>query len=153
MSPRRISTVAAIVLVLGSAIAFAKPSSLFPKPAAQAPVEQKDRGDDGWLKELNLTPDQVQKIQAIRNRYKDNLTKQRQAMQQAQKELKSLMASDASAEQIRQKYDQFKTIRQQLGDTRFNSLLEIRNVLNLEQRKKFAEHMRGLGGRGRDHFK
>ena len=45
-----------------------------------------------------------------------------------------------------------KTLREQLADTQFNSLLETREVLTLEQRRKFAEQMqqrrkgKGAGG-------
>lgn len=150
MFSRRIAAISAAVVVLGGAIALAKPASLFTNPVAQVGVEQKDQMNDGWLKDLNLTPDQVQKIKAIRSRNKDNLSQQRQAMQQAQKELKELMAGDASSDQVRQKYDQVKALKQQLGEARFNTLLEIRNVLTLEQRQKFAERMGRMHGGWKD---
>ncbi len=141
MFSRRTALLAALgSITLGSAIVVASPKPPFAGHLfAQAPVEQRDRMRDGWLKDLNLTPDQMQKIRAIRSRYKDQLSQQRQAVQQAQKELKTLMVGNTSDDQIRQKYEQLKPLRQNLADTRFNSLLEIRDVLTPEQRQKFVD--------------
>lgn len=150
MFPRRISIIAAAVIALGGAIALANPATLFSNPLAQAPMERKNRSEEGWLENLNLSQEQVQKIQTIRSRYRNTLSGQRQAMQQAQKEMRELLASDASADQVRQKYSQVKALKQQHSDNRFNSLLEIREVLTLEQRQQFVERMRQeRGNRGR----
>ena len=109
-------------------------------PGAQdAPSPQK-RGVC-WLRELDLEPAQMQKIQAIRRQSREQIDRQRQEIQQGQQELRSLMASDASAEQIREKYLQVKRVREELADTQFNSLLETRQVLTPDQRQKFAERM------------
>lgn len=143
MFARRIAMVAAAVLTLGGAIALANPSNLFSNPLAQGPVEQKGRrSEEGWLENLNLSQEQIQKIQAIRSRYRNDLSKQRQTMQQAQKEMRELLASDASADQVREKYRQVRTLKQQHADNRFNSLLEIREVLTLEQRRQFVKRMK-----------
>ena len=109
-------------------------------PSAQdAPFPQK-RGM-GWLRDLDLEPAQMQKIQAIRRQSRGQIDRQRQEIQQTQQELRSLMASDASTGQIREKYLQVKRVREKLADTQFNSLLEMRQVLTPDQRQKFAERM------------
>ncbi len=102
-----------------------------------------------WLRSLNLTPDQVQQIQAIRNRYQARLTAERQAVRVAQQELNQLMTGNASPEQIRQKFEQLQGLKQKLGDTRMESMLAIRNVLNPDQRQKLTEIIRQMG-RNRD---
>ena len=141
----RIAAIAAVTLALGGAIAVAAPRSSFSPLIAQQPTEQ-PRMQGRWLQDLNLSPEQTEKIQAIRNRYKDPLSQERQAVQQAQQELRRLMVGNASADQVRQQYKQVETLRSQLMATRFNSLLEIRDVLTPEQRQKFADRLEKRGG-------
>jgi Spy/CpxP family protein refolding chaperone len=110
-----------------------QPPQRFPRPARK----------ENWLQELNLSKEQIQKIQQIRRQYQDRLTQQRQSVRQAQQALKDLMASkDASSEQIRQKFSQVKTLQQTLADTQMESMLAIRSVLTIEQRQKLTEFMR-----------
>ena len=146
---RRVGAIAALLIALGGAIAFREshwvdatlePSLLAADSISQeAPLPVK-RGM-GWLRDLDLKPDQMQKIQAIRRQSRDQIDRQRQEIQQGQQELRSLMASDASVDQIREKYRQVKRVREELADQQFNSLLEMRQVLTPDQRRKFAERM------------
>jgi Spy/CpxP family protein refolding chaperone len=154
MLPRRLAAIAAITLALGGAIAIAAPRTTFSSLFAQVPSEQQQhRRQEGWLKDLNLTPEQTQKIQAIRSRYKNQLDQQRQAAQQAQRELRDMMVGTASSDQIRQKYEQVENFRSQLMKTRFNSLLEIRDILTPEQRQKFVQHLNRPRGNLRERMK
>ena len=146
---RRVGASVALLMALGGAIALkesqqadANPepySSMADSGAQDAPSPQK-RGM-GWLRDLDLEPAQMQKIQAIRRLSRDQIERQRQEIRQGQQELRSLMASGASAGQIREKYHQVKRVRDELSDTQFNSLLEMRQVLTPNQRRKFAERM------------
>lgn len=159
MSPRHLSILAAAVVLLGGAVAIAHPLLRFQPiaqtptaspsqtpssqtPSGQAPSEQMSPDDkDGWLKDLNLSADQVQKIRAIRGQYQDKITQGRQAVRKARQELQALMAGDATEAQLRAKYNQVKTLKQQVADVQFESILATRNVLNLEQRRKLANRM------------
>ncbi|MDX2244675.1 MAG: Spy/CpxP family protein refolding chaperone [Leptolyngbyaceae cyanobacterium bins.302] len=136
------------VLVLTDAIAVANPNQPSPRLAQRRPHSART----DWLRDLNLSPEQVQKIQEIRNQHQERLAEQKQAVRQAQQELKQLMASKASTEQIRQKFDQLQDLKQKLGNTRMEVMLAIRNVLNPEQRQKLNEVVKqqGRGGRDRD---
>lgn len=150
---RHVATLAAVVCTVGSVIVLTPPitviSSAVSQSLAQAQSSQpKQAKMKGWLKELNLSPDQIQKIKQIRSQYQGRLTQERQAVQQAQQELKELMTGNASAERVRQKFDQVQTLRQQLADTRLESMLAIRKVLNSEQRQKLAELMQRRGKLG-----
>lgn len=129
-------------IALTDAIASADP---FPSTPWRLAQKQSRPKQSNWLRSLNLSPEQVQQIQEIRNRYRDRLTTERQAVRQAQQELKQLMASNASAEKIRQQFDQLQFLKQKLGDTRMESMLAIRNVLNAEQRQKLSEVLRQMG--------
>ena len=133
-------------MALTDAIALANPH---PYIALQLAQRRSPRAT--WLRELNLSPEQLQKIQEIRNQYQERLNEQRQALQQAQQELKQLMASNTPVEQIREKFDQVQTLKQKLGDTRMESMLAIRDVLNPEQRQKLNTILKQRG-LGRDRF-
>lgn len=150
MSPRHLSIIAATVVLLGGAVAIASPLLRF-QPIAQMPTaspnqtaldqEKADHREAGWLKDLNLSADQIQKMRAIRNQYQDKISKGRQSVRQGRQELQALMAGDATEAQIREKYSQVKTLKQQVADAQFESILATRNVLNPEQRRKFANRM------------
>jgi Spy/CpxP family protein refolding chaperone len=141
MSPRSITLLTAAIVAFGGAIAIANPTP-FSAPVAQVPADLPGMGrGGGWLRDLDLTPEQIQQIQQIRRQRKDELAGQRQAMRQAMEELRQLMASDAPADQIRQKHAETRALRQKLADAQFENLLAIREVLTPEQRRKFAEQM------------
>lgn len=93
------------------------------------------------LQDLNLSADQMTRIQQIRTRYREQLKGDRDALRQADQDLRSLMAGTASDDQIRAKQRQVRDLRIKLGDAQFNSMLEMRNVLTPEQRQKFAQRM------------
>lgn len=152
MSVRSLAVIVAVILSSGSAIAFTDAIVVaYPSHRSlQLAQRQPDSGQVNWLRGLNLKPDQIQKIQEIRNQYQARLNEQKQAVRQAQQELKQLMASNAASERIRQKFDQVQSLKQRLGDTRMESMLAIRNVLNPEQRQKLSEIIQQQGRRSRD---
>lgn len=153
----RISVLAAVLLSLTGVAALTVPKVLEQESAiAQSQTGEREgqrppKGDrDGWLQDLNLSPEQMKQMQEIRGRYKDQLAQKKQAMRQARQELRSLMASNAPTEQVRQKYNQVKTLRQNHADAQFESMLAMREILTLEQRQKLAEKMDRQHGKGRD---
>ncbi|NJR49148.1 MAG: Spy/CpxP family protein refolding chaperone [Leptolyngbyaceae cyanobacterium CSU_1_3] len=167
---RPLPTIATLLILLGGAVAIATPTlhkttlenSLqesdlqdpifrFPDGAIAQNLPSSRPGGMGWLRDLNLSSEQMQQMRSIRGRYKNQLMSKRQAARQAQQELRSLMSGGATAGQIREKYRQAQTLHQQLADTQFNSLLEMREILTPQQRQKFAERMERhrREGRGR----
>jgi Spy/CpxP family protein refolding chaperone len=145
MSPRHLSLLAASLILLGGTIAIADPSAWFGRsrsqPEATLSAGDPNLGDEGWLKDLNLSPAQLQQVRSIRNQRKDSLIQQRREMGQAQRRLQEMMAGETTAAQIRRQYSQVRTLREQIAENQFNTLLETREVLTLEQRRKFAEQM------------
>ncbi len=134
-------TAVILMLSLGS-VAFAAPNPLLPHKIAQNTVGQQGHGDQHWdrfLQQLNLTPDQAQKVQAIRDQYNLDLAQRRQALKQAKQELQDLMVSTASEDQVREKHSQVETLEQQLRSVGFEQMLAIRQVLTPEQRTQAAE--------------
>lgn len=138
-----VPTVAVLMLSLGSAVAFAAPKALLPQTIAQNTEGRRPHGQywEKLTQELNLTPEQVQKVQAIRDQSKDEIAQRRQAVVQARQELQDLMASTASADQIREKHRQVETLGQQVMDLKFEQMLAIREVLTPEQRRQAASLM------------
>ena len=139
----RIPILPVVLLSLGSAVALAIPNPLFTQSIAQNPVGQKQgvRGQPKLLDQLNLTNDQKQQLKAIHSQYKDKISQRQQTVRQANKELRDLMAGNASADQIRTKYKQVQGLRQELEDSRFESMLATREVMTPEQRTQFAQLM------------
>ncbi|MEH2111073.1 Spy/CpxP family protein refolding chaperone [Nostoc sp.] len=134
---RRVSILAAAMIALGSTIALAKPTLISHQVIAQNPHAK----SGGWLKDLNLTSQQLQQIKQIRNQSKQQIAQKSQEIRQGQQELHDLMAGTATKEQVRSKYNQINLLKQQLSDTQFENTLAIREILNPEQRQKFADRM------------
>jgi periplasmic protein CpxP/Spy len=119
-----------------------RPTELSEQLVSQAEDPQMAAGRGrGLLQDLDLSPEQLQKVRAIRMQYRDRLRTEREASQKAQKELQDLMASNASANQIRERYQQAQTLRDKVAATQFETMLAMREVLTLEQRKKIVDRM------------
>ncbi|MEH1936753.1 MAG: Spy/CpxP family protein refolding chaperone [Nostoc sp.] len=141
---RRVSILAVTMLALSSTIALAKPTLLSRQVIAQIPtsVPHPNGGKSGgWLKDLNLTSEQLQQIKQIRNQSKPQIAQKSQVIRQGQQELHDLIAGTATKEQVRDKYNQIKLVQQQLADVQFENTLAIREILNPEQRQIFADRM------------
>ncbi|HAA28818.1 MAG TPA: Spy protein [Cyanobacteria bacterium UBA11369] len=135
--------VTVLSITLDGASALAVPDALLPPAIAQneGRPNRPDRGMQSWIGELNLTPDQMQRMQAIRSRYQNQISQRTQALRQAETELQQLMASNVDSNQIRAKHNQVQSLRQQLAQVRFEIMLEMREVLTPEQRRQLAERM------------
>lgn len=143
MSIRRISALAILMFTLGStAAAIAVPNPLEPETIAQNQRPNRSGGKQGGMFEkLNLSAEQKQKMQAVRDRYKDQISQRMQAVRQARQELQTMMAGTANTSQIREKHRQIMGLRQQLEEVQFESTLGMRELLTPEQRSQLAQQM------------
>lgn len=143
MSIRRIFALAVLMLSLGStAAAIAVPNPTESQTVAQNQRPNRPVGKEGGMFErLNLSADQKQKMQAVRDRYKDQITQRREAVRQARQELQTMMGGTTNANQIRDKHRQIMGLRQQLEEVLFESMLSMREVLTPEQRSQLAQLM------------
>ncbi|MFB8793173.1 MAG: Spy/CpxP family protein refolding chaperone [Microcoleus sp.] len=143
MSIRRISALAVLMLTLGSTTAaIAVPNPIEPQTVAQNQRPNRPGGKEGGMfDKLNLSADQKQKMQAVRDQYKDQISQRMQAVRQARQELKTMMAGTANASQMRDKHRQIMGLRQQLEDVQFESTLAMRELLTSEQRSQLAQLM------------
>lgn len=94
---------------------------------------------DKLIQQLDLSPEQSEQVEAIREESKAAAEDLKEQMRSQHEEMKSLMASDASTEEIRIQYQEGQALRQEIGNNRFETMLEIREVLTPEQRAKIAE--------------
>ncbi|MCU0515636.1 MAG: Spy/CpxP family protein refolding chaperone [Oscillatoria sp. Prado101] len=143
---RRVSVLAVLMLALGNigALALADPAPEPPvaqRPGDDGPPGPPGRGPGELFEKLNLSQDQMQKMQEIQERYKNQMQQQQQTLRQAEEELRDLMAGTADKNQLREKNRQVQALREKMGELRFESLLEIREVLTPDQRRQMAELM------------
>ena len=161
---RKISALGALVLTTGaialSTSAVFAQSTPNPSPRNNNPtgMQRPDRStmrqgmEDRMAQELNLTPEQVTRSQAIRQQYQGQITPLEQQVRQAREELKTLLASTTATDsQIRGKHQQIQQLRQQVETLRFDGRLAFRQILTPTQRQTLAQRMAARPeGRHRD---
>ncbi len=101
----------------------------------------KDSPPMGLFDQLNVTPQQKQEIQEIRDQHRVTLEQRQRQLQQVQQELNQLIASEAPEDQIRQKHDQLLQMTQDMRELNFDVMMQLRGILTPEQRARFAEIM------------
>lgn len=115
------------------------PVTSFPKPPI---IASKPKGREQEIfRSLNLSPAQVTRMRAIRQKYKTRMDRQSQSINQAHQKLKNLMVGNSSASQIRSQHNRVQSLKNQLDDLRLESLLEMRGLLTPSQRQKLAQMM------------
>lgn len=127
-----------------SAVAIASPRPWLSQTTSPNPNERSNRTNQDvpkWIQKVNLTPEQTQRMQTISNKYRNDISASAKALRQAQFELGQMLGSDASLDSLRQKHRQVETLKQKVGQLRFESLLEMREVLSPEQRRQVAQNI------------
>ena len=107
----------------------------------------KRRGMNRLFEQLELSDEQSQQIEAIRDESQTENKALYQQIQTISQEMRSLLASDANTEQLQQQHQQLQNLRQQLGDRRFQTMLDIREVLTPEQQAEWGELIEQRGAR------
>lgn len=141
-----------IVFAIGSAIALTNPvlnsqqltGSFWQPSIAQASRETKTENKEEksrFFEQLNLSSPQKQQIATIRRQYQPQLEQLQNKAQVAQEEFLTMMAGTEPVEEIRTKRQKAIAARQELGDARFESMLEMREVLTPQQRQQLAKIM------------
>lgn len=127
-----------------SAVAIASPRPWLSQTTSPNPNERSSRSNQDvpkWIQKVNLTPEQAQRMQIISNKYRGEIFSSAKALRQAQFELGQMLGSDTSLDSLRQKHRQVEILKQKLGNLRFESLLEMREVLSPEQRRQVAQNL------------
>ncbi len=126
--------------IFGSLIGltFLAGAAAIPVLAQTTPTPSSPHQHTDFLKKLNLSPDQTQKIDTIRSNDKAQITQDKQALRQAEQQLQSLMAGTADDSQIKQQFSQVEALKQKLTEDKFSERLAIRDVLTPAQRQQLA---------------
>jgi periplasmic protein CpxP/Spy len=90
-------------------------------------------------KELNLTADQIRRLEKMRTDSKGKTKERRLALRTAKQELSQLLQGNATSDQIRQKRQQVQALQRELSDLNFENTLAIREILTPEQRAKLQQ--------------
>lgn len=153
---RQTLTATLIALTLGTNTnVFASPINLTQiNDSSQYIAQMNNRGDGFWgdgrfLNKLNLTPEQTTQIQQIRQKYQNQIGNLRNNLRSEQQKLKEMMNSDQPTANLRTQNQKIVALNQQLHSIRFESMLEIREVLTPQQRQQFTQMMEQKGKNGR----
>ncbi|MDY7015727.1 MAG: Spy/CpxP family protein refolding chaperone [Cyanobacteriota bacterium] len=113
--------------------------TLAQQPPGDRPSEERGGERGERLQQLNLTPEQTEQIRAIKEQARSANEGLREQMQSAREQMQSLMAGNASADRLRQQHNTIQTLHQQMSDRRFDTMLQVREILTPEQRAQLAE--------------
>jgi Spy/CpxP family protein refolding chaperone len=133
MLTRKFASIAA--LIVASTALVAVPTSAQRGPGG--PEQMIER----LTRDLNLTAEQRQRVQAIRQQYEPQVQPRREQIRRLRQELMNLLVSNASESQIRAKRQQVEQLQQELNNLGFDQMLAIRQVLTPEQRQQLAQRM------------
>ncbi|MFB2934412.1 Spy/CpxP family protein refolding chaperone [Aerosakkonemataceae cyanobacterium BLCC-F154] len=127
-----------------SAVAIASPKPWLSQTTSQNSNVDNNRSNQDvpkWIQRVNLTASQTQRMQTISNKYRGEISASSKALRQAQFELGQMLGGDANIDSLRQKHRQVEALKQKVGSLRFESLLEMREVLTTEQRRQVAQNL------------
>jgi len=104
----------------------------------------------GYLKQLDLTEQQEDRIEAIHDKQRRSAIEIRKNLELAQLDMRKLMRADTPDRRaIETQVDRMSGLRGQLQKSQVNSLLDVRGVLTPEQLQKLEQLRSEGGGRGR----
>lgn len=92
-----------------------------------------------FFQQLNLTPEQQDQIVKIHRKYDRQLRKKRNTLYILQQQLSDMMVGTETADLVRSKNNQLVIVRQEIDTLKFESMLATREILTLQQRRKFRD--------------
>ncbi|MDJ0730230.1 MAG: Spy/CpxP family protein refolding chaperone [Crocosphaera sp.] len=111
------------------------------------PPIRRERADQ-FQELLNLSDEQMQQLSVIRQKYRPQMQKLKEQMQAESQQFSQMMQGNASENDLRRKHQEIVRLRQQMGNLRFESMLEMRKVLTTEQRQQLAQLLQQRRQRG-----
>ncbi|HEY9738787.1 MAG TPA: Spy/CpxP family protein refolding chaperone [Trichocoleus sp.] len=102
--------------------------------------EQRGNSDQ-FFEQLGLSQSQLDSIRTIRQDARTTLQPLRDQVRTNRQEIRDLMSSSAPASELRQKYETLANLEQQLRAQRFETMLQIREILTPEQRAELGSLM------------
>jgi Spy/CpxP family protein refolding chaperone len=103
--------------------------------------EVRESGERRLLEQLNLTSEQQEVITQIQQKYAEQITQSKNTLRAERDKLQEMMTGNESTANIRSQHEKVVNLDRQLHNLRFESMLEMREVLTPEQRQQFASIM------------
>lgn len=94
-----------------------------------------------FLKQLKLTEAQQLQMEEIRLKYEPEFSQLHSQLFQFRQELHNMMAANNSNDALRAKHEEILQLRQEMDNLRFQSMLEVREILTPEQRNELGQIM------------
>ncbi len=122
-------------------------------PADKFAANSPDMPSGKVLKQLNLTPEQLQKLKSVRDRDQTQMRELGQKLRQANKELQDLLAGTEGSDVIRANHKQVMELQQELQNKHFERMLAMRDILTPQQRSQLKDIMQKNRDRMREGMK
>lgn len=106
-------------------------------PSWNNPRSGNKQNQAALLRDLNLSPAQMQKMRSIRAQYKDQIRDRQQQVRQLKEELLSLRSNtSSSSSDLRAKSQEFRRLRSEVRNIRSQQLMAVRQILNPNQQSR-----------------
>lgn len=112
------------------------------RPSEASPRQGRKVRGQRWermIQQLDLTPEQREQIKDIQEESRSEYQSLKEEVRENRQQMQSLLASDASNNELRRQHRQMQRLHQKMGDRRFETMLEMREILTSEQRAKMAQ--------------
>jgi Spy/CpxP family protein refolding chaperone len=123
------------MVLLGSAIA---PTPLLAH-TNMVDLQVSSKDNDKLFEQLNLTPSQIRKVQAISEQFEPEILSRRRAIVMAKNELQSLKENNGSSSQIKAKEQEIKNLKRDLAAVRKRYAAAMQAALTPQQWAKLQK--------------
>ncbi|MFQ3584573.1 MAG: periplasmic heavy metal sensor [Cyanobacteriota bacterium] len=96
------------------------------------------------LRNLNLSAEQLRQLQQIRHRKQEELLDRTLELRSARRQLRELLVSDAPESEVEAQFQRVQRLAQEVNASRFEAVLEMRQVLSPEQRQQLLQAIEDL---------
>lgn len=97
------------------------------------------------FKQLDLSPEQEGKLNAHRNKYREQRKEVRRSIKAKREEMKAeLQKQDLDMERINKIHSEMKSMKSKKADNRLRGILEVRKILTTEQFVRFMKLKKDL---------
>ncbi|PLS68939.1 MAG: hypothetical protein CV045_05025 [Cyanobacteria bacterium M5B4] len=131
-----------IPLFLLAGLTFS-PATVWARPFPREGMPRLEDRKGRLISELNLSEQQQQQLEAIRQQFRPEVEKLKNKLDQLRQDMRQLNSSNASDQQLRAKFQEIQAVKNDLEELRFEQKLAMRQVLTPEQRVKMANLREG----------
>ena len=109
-------------------------------------VENSSQQPISLFQQLDLTVEQQQQIEQVHSSYRQQIRHKKNSIARLEQQLSEMMVGTEPVELLRAKNKKLTILRQEVGALRFESMLAIRRILTLQQRRKYKELVNSQAG-------